>query len=76
MVIFSSNADQSSIEFYYGVGFTTPKADANLAACYDVKYVTNGDGTTTLTATRPLECAAGITDLDGGAYVVQLDTSL
>ena len=74
MVIFSANGDSSSVEYYYSYSKTTPTPDPSFAACYDSSIVNNGDGTMTLTASRPLECSE--TDLDGGSYVIQLDVDL
>ena len=64
MVIFSANGDSSSVGYYYSTGETKPTADPSFAACYDSSFVNNGDGTVTLTASRPLECSE--TDLGGG----------
>ena len=74
MVIFSANGDSSSVGYYYSTGFTEPTADPSFAACYDSSFVNNGDGTVTLTASRPLECSE--TDFGGGSYVIQLDVDL
>ena len=56
MVIFSADASSSGVSFVYGIGDDTPENDDAYGACYDTKFVENGDGTVTLTATRPLEC--------------------
>ena len=70
MIIFETGAS-AGVTFYDGTGDTTPTAAPSFAPCYTVVTTSDGAGTYTMTATRPLECT-GIAD----SYVIQLDTTL
>ena len=76
MVIFIAKGDQSSFSYVYGIGNDDPEDNSDMGACYTTSIVTNASGTKTMTATRPLECPAGLTDPAGNSYIVQLDKEL